>query len=243
VEVIHRLKLPALDGSRIMHRFAGPIELISKLILASWVAVFLLALLVWTFAGISKMFIPADEGSALAAFDPIYAVPLYLALFAALAIYHRSETHDVHDELLQFTKKTFSRRRLRRAGIMIAAAGIITVSILAAAAAAPHLASLIARFAAYTVARFSPAPTPPLPPPTLEPWEADMDFVFFAPTGSEEKAMTSAMEDSRAFGAYSPDAYGQEEGSGGVRWGDLLRIGVVLVMGPAGAVALRRRTW
>lgn len=237
-ETIYGVKFFALDAVRIVELFA---EWLGYFITIPWVVVIPFTLLLWTSTSIAKMFIPADEGSALAAFNPVYAMLLYFVLFIVVALYLRGESHDVYDDILRVTRKTFSRRKLRRAGIALLAASAVAGAMFAVVAAAPHIAALTSRLATYAVNRYSPPPPSP-PPPVLEPWEADMDFVYFAPTGAEEKAMhmASAMEPG-AYGPYYPGMEGEETGKG-VRWGDLLRIGVVLVMGPAGAMALRRRT-
>lgn len=272
VEVIHRLPfltLPTISPARIVRRIAVPVQFTSNAVIVMWLSVLPLTLLIWTMNGIAQLFVKPEVGSPMAGFNPAWALVPYLVLFAIVAVYHRGEglkgggkgsegteggveEEEISEDFLDYfldrlytvaaqLRGHFTPRRARRFTISLLFATSLIASYFALQYLSPHIATLTKALSS----RIFPSKTAssPLAPtaPTSGPWE-DMDFMYFVPsTSTGEQSTSSGMEN--AYGEYHPGANAlEEELQEGLGWKGVLRLAAVLVMGPAGAVAVRRRT-
>ncbi|RPA94685.1 hypothetical protein L873DRAFT_1830184 [Choiromyces venosus 120613-1] len=237
-----------------------------------WLTVPPLTLLIWTMNGIAQLFVKPEAGSPMAGFNPAWALVPYLILFGVVAVYHRREglkpgeegeaseggrgrveDGDMSEDFLDFfldkvyalttaLQTYFTARRIRRITITLLLVG----GLIAGYLALQHFAQYITPLANAVSSRLfsSKTASPELSPtaPTQDAWE-DMDFMYFVPsTSSSEQSTHSGMEN--AFGEYhhsGANAF-EDEVKEGLGWKGVLRLAAVLVMGPAGAVAIRRRT-
>ncbi|KAG0124228.1 hypothetical protein HOY82DRAFT_581901 [Tuber indicum] len=229
-----------------------------------WLAVLpLLTLLIWTMNGIAQLFVKPEVGSPMARFNPVWALVPYLVLFAIVGVYHRrgglkggeegregSEggTEEIGQDFLDYflgklyavaaqLRGHFTPRRIRRFAISLLFAASLIGGYFALQYLTPHITTLAEALSSriFFSKDASLAPTAP----TSGPWE-DMDFMYFVPsTSTNEQSTSSGMEN--AYGEYHPGANALEEVEG-LGWKGVLRFAAVLVMGPAGAVAVRRRT-
>jgi len=272
VEVIHRLPfltLPTISPAKIVRRIAVPVQFTSNAVIIMWLSVLPLTLLIWTINGIAQLFVRPEAGSPMAGFNPAWALVPYLVLFAIVAVYHRGEglkggekgsegieggveEEEISEDFLDYfldklytvaaqLRGHFTTRRARRFTISLLFATSLIASYFALQYLSPHIATLAKALSS----RIFPSKTAssPLAPtaPTSGPWE-DMDFMYFVPsTSTSEQSTSSGMEN--AYGEYHPGANAlEEELQEGLGWKGVLRLAAVLVMGPAGAVAVRRRT-
>ncbi|PUU81632.1 hypothetical protein B9Z19DRAFT_1099586 [Tuber borchii] len=219
-----------------------------------WLSVLPLTLLIWTINGIAQLFVKPEVGSPMARFNPAWALVPYLVLFAVVAVYHRGEglkggekgsegteggveEEEISEDFLDYfldklytvaarLRGHFTPRRARRFTISLLFATSLIASYFALQYLSPHIAALAKALSS---------------PPTSGPWE-DMDFMYFVPsTSTGEQSTSSGMEN--AYGEYHPGTNAlEEELQEGLGWKGVLRLAAVLVMGPAGAVAVRRRT-
>ena len=224
-----------------------------------------LTLLIWTVNGIAQLFVKPEAGSPMAGFNPAWALVPYLVLFAIVAVYHRgeglkggegrsegNEEEEISEDFLDYfldklyavaaqLRGHFNPRRIRRFTIPLLFATSLIASYFALQYLAPHMATLARTLSSRIFS--SKAASPPLAPtvPTSGPWE-DMDFMYFVPsTSTSEQSTSSGMEN--AYGEYYPGANAlEEELQEGLGWKGVLRLAAVLVMGPGGAVAIRRWT-
>ncbi|KAG0635245.1 hypothetical protein HOY80DRAFT_982763 [Tuber brumale] len=267
VEVIHRLPflaLPTISPTRIARSVTGPVQFASNAIIVMWLAVLpFLTLLIWTMNGIAQLFVKPEVGSPMARFNPAWALVPYLVLFAIVGLYHRrgglkggeggSEggegAEEINRDFLDYFlgklyavaaqfRRHFTPRRTRRFTISLLFAASLIGGYFALQYLAPHITALAEALSSRI---FSSKDAPPAPTtPTSGPWE-DMDFMYFVPsTSTSEQSTSSGMEN--AYGEYHPGANALEEVEEGLGWKGVLRFAAVLVMGPAGAVAVRRRT-
>ncbi|CUS13309.1 unnamed protein product [Tuber aestivum] len=270
VEVIHRLSfltLPKISPVRIARRVAGPIQFASNAVILMWLTVLPLTLAIWTLNGIAQLFIEPEVGSPMAGFNPAWALVPYFVLFAVVAVYHRKEglrggeegseggeglEEVISEDFLDYfldklyavaaqLRGYFTPRRIRRFTISLLFAASLIASYFALQYLAPYITTLTKALSSRIFS--SKTASPQLAPmaPTSSPWE-DMDFMYFVPSTSASEQSTSSGMDN-AYGEYHPGANVLEkEVEEGLGWKGVLRFAVVLVMGPAGAVAVRRRT-
>jgi len=267
VEVIHRLPfltLPSISPAHIVRRVAGPVHFASNAVIIMWLTMLPLTLLIWTVNGIAQLFVKPEVGSPMAGFNPAWALVPYLVLFAAVAVYHRGEglkggegrsegnEEEISEDFLDYfldkpyavaaqLRGHFTPRRIRRFTISLLFAASLIASYFALQYLAPHIAILARALSSRIFSSKTASPSLAPTAPTLGPWE-DMDFMYFVPsTSTSEQSTSSGMEN--AYGEYYPGANAlEEELQGGLGWKGVLRLAAVLVMGPAGAVAVRRRT-